>query len=207
MKKLIFEKPGKNVFMHISKVLLLFLIGVITFSSCSTKSNSEGSKFNGVQVGVITYSYRSMPDQSLEGILNYVVQSGISSVELMDGPVEQYAGIPKGAESDVIREWRKNVSMDKFTEIKKMFNQQGVKIDVLKLGNHTWSDEEIDYAFNVCKTLGAIGITMEISEDAAKRMAPFAEKHNLYVIFHNHLQPGPEIRISASKSIWIMDQI
>lgn len=31
---------------------------------------------------------------------------------------------------------------------------------------------------------------MEISENAAKRMAPFAEKHNLYVIFHNHGQPG-----------------
>jgi sugar phosphate isomerase/epimerase len=58
------------------------------------------------------------------------------------------------------------------------------------LGSHTWSDGEIDYAFNVCKVLGAKGITMEVSEDAAKRMVPFAEKHNLYVIFHNHLQPG-----------------
>ena len=27
-------------------------------------------------------------------------------------------------------------------------------------------------------------------EEAAKRMEPFAEKHNLYVIFHNHGQPG-----------------
>jgi sugar phosphate isomerase/epimerase len=60
----------------------------------------------------------------------------------------------------------------------------------LKLGDKGWSDEEIDYAFNVCKTLGAKGITMEISEEAAKRMEPFAEKHNLYVIFHNHGQPG-----------------
>ena len=190
MKKLILEKPSKNVSMRFSKVLLLFLISVITFSSCSDKSDSKGSKFNGVQIGVINYSYRSMPDQSLESILGYIVQSGISSAELMIGPAEIYAGIPQGAEPDVIREWRKNVSMDKFMEIKKMFNQQGVNIDILHLGTHTWSDEEIDYAFNVCKTFGAIGITMEISEDAAKKMAPFAEKHNLYVIFHNHLQPG-----------------
>jgi sugar phosphate isomerase/epimerase len=57
------------------------------------------------------------------------------------------------------------------------------------LGEKNWSDEELDYAFNVCKTLGAKGITMEISEEAGKRMAPFTEKHNLYVIFHNHGQP------------------
>lgn len=31
---------------------------------------------------------------------------------------------------------------------------------------------------------------MEISEDAAIRMDPFAEKHKLYVIFHNHGQPA-----------------
>jgi len=80
--------------------------------------------------------------------------------------------------------------MDKFKEIKKMFDDKGVKIHILKLGDARWSDEEIDYAFNVCKTLGAKGISMEISEDAAKRMAPFADKHQLYAIFHNHDQPG-----------------
>jgi len=71
-----------------------------------------------------------------------------------------------------------------------MFKAKGVKINILKLGDPKWSDQEIDYAFNVCKTLGAKGISMEISEDAGKRMAPFAEKHNLYVIFHNHGQPA-----------------
>ena len=40
----------------------------------------------GVQVGVITYSYRSMPDQSAEATLKYVVDSGISAIELMGGP-------------------------------------------------------------------------------------------------------------------------
>ncbi|HOI48726.1 MAG TPA: sugar phosphate isomerase/epimerase, partial [Prolixibacteraceae bacterium] len=105
-------------------------------------------------------------------------------------PVEQFAGIPQVKDPQALRQWRTTVSMDKFREIKKMFNAKGVKIDILKLGSPNWSDEEIDYAFNVCKTLGARGITMEISEEAAKRMAPFAEKHNRYVIFHNHGQPG-----------------
>jgi sugar phosphate isomerase/epimerase len=52
------------------------------------------SVFDGVQIGTITYSYRSMPDQSAEAILKYVVDSGISGIELMGGPVESFAGAP-----------------------------------------------------------------------------------------------------------------
>src|SRR5215467_5329682 len=54
------------------------------------------SLINGVQVGTITYSYRSMPDQSADATLKYVVDSGISAIELMGGPVESYAGAPTG---------------------------------------------------------------------------------------------------------------
>ncbi len=131
-----------------------------------------------------------MPDQSLQAILDYTVRSGLSSVELMGSPVEAFAGVPQTKNAAKVAEWRTSVSMDKFKEIKKMFREKGVNFDFLKLGDPKWSDAEIDYAFNVCKTLGARGITMEISEEAAKRMAPFAEKHKLYVIFHNHGQPG-----------------
>ena len=52
------------------------------------------SVVNGVQIGTITYSFRSMPDQSAEATLKYVVDSGISAIELMGGPVESFAGAP-----------------------------------------------------------------------------------------------------------------
>jgi sugar phosphate isomerase/epimerase len=52
------------------------------------------SLIEGVQIGTITYSYRSMPDQSAEATLRYIVESGISAVELMGGPIESFAGIP-----------------------------------------------------------------------------------------------------------------
>ena len=51
------------------------------------------SLINGVQIGVITYSYRSLPDQSGEATLKYVVDSGISAIELMGGPAESFAGM------------------------------------------------------------------------------------------------------------------
>jgi sugar phosphate isomerase/epimerase len=55
------------------------------------------SKFAGVQIGVITYSYRSMKDQSAEATLKYVLADGISGIELMDGPVEDFLGRPPAA--------------------------------------------------------------------------------------------------------------
>lgn len=59
-----------------------------------------------------------------------------------------------------------------------MFDEKGVEIHILKLGDHRWSDEEIDYAFDVAKILGAKGISMEISEEAAKRMEPLQRSIN-----------------------------
>src|SRR4030095_10225073 len=55
------------------------------------------SKIEGVQIGTITYSYRSMPDQSAEATLKYIVESGINAVELRGGPIESYAGAPARA--------------------------------------------------------------------------------------------------------------
>ena len=52
------------------------------------------SLIDGVQIGTITYSYRSMPDQSAEATLKYIVDSGVSAIELMGGPVESFAGAP-----------------------------------------------------------------------------------------------------------------
>ena len=176
-----------NTYKLIGLFLALFLF------SHSLEAQKPNSKFGGVQIGTITYSYRDMPGKSLEDILDYTVRSGISSVELMGGAVEEYAGIPRGRGREgaaAVREWRKTVSMDKFKEVKKMFNSKGVKIHILKLGEANWSDEEIDYAFKVCKVLGAKGISLEVSESSAKKLAPFADKHKLYVIMHNHGQPG-----------------
>src|SRR3954447_8327171 len=63
-------------------------------ASAQAKPNSV---VNGVQIGTITYSYRSMPDQSAEATLKYIVDSGINAIELMGGPAESFAGAPTSA--------------------------------------------------------------------------------------------------------------
>jgi len=51
------------------------------------------SKFNGVQVGTITYSFRSMPT-SAEEVLKYCVISGISAIEMMGEVAQSYLAGP-----------------------------------------------------------------------------------------------------------------
>src|SRR3954452_16981484 len=58
------------------------------------------SLINGVQIGAITYSYRSMPDQTAEATLKYILDSGLSAVELMDTPAETTAGAPASGRGD-----------------------------------------------------------------------------------------------------------
>lgn len=171
-------------------------------------------RIEGVAIGAISYSYRALPS-SAEDILGYLVKSGMDTVELMGGPAEEFAGAPKSpswqrvgtnmSEADraafrAAREaynleaskWRLTASMDRFTALRKMYNDAGVQIDILKLGDANWSDEEIDYAFKAARAVGARGISFEISDEAAKRMGAFAAKHKMYVGMHNHTQVADE---------------
>jgi sugar phosphate isomerase/epimerase len=67
------------------------LFGNSTLTSALAQMAKPNSMFNGVQIGTITYSYRSMADQSAEATLKYITESGISAVELMGGPVNDWA--------------------------------------------------------------------------------------------------------------------
>jgi sugar phosphate isomerase/epimerase len=62
-----------------------------TISASALLQGRPNSLIDGVQLGVITYSYRAMRDQSAEATLRYIVESGISAIELMGGPVNAYA--------------------------------------------------------------------------------------------------------------------
>ena len=180
-------------------------------SAVGQSAGKPDSNFNGVQIGAITYSFRGLPGTA-EDILQYVVQCGISSIELMGEPVEQFAGVPAGARggrrgqmTDEQRQameksreeqlqWRLSASMDKFRALRKMYNDAGVNIHIVKfgsIGDGNMTDGEIDYYFNIAKALGARGITRELSEAAAERLGPIADKHKIMIGFHNHTQMTP----------------
>ncbi|MBN2291814.1 MAG: sugar phosphate isomerase/epimerase [Pirellulales bacterium] len=149
------------------------------------------SKFNGVQIGVLTYNYRSM-SISPRVLLGYVTQCGVNSVEMMGESVEQFAGAPGGKS---LLDWRLSAPMDKFKELRKMYDDAGVKIHIVKfidIGDPGMSDAQIEYYFKVAKAIGADGITRELSAAAAKRLGPIADKHKIMIGFHNHTQIRPD---------------
>ena len=149
------------------------------------------SKFGGVQIGVITYSYRSLPG-SAEETLKYVTECGISSIELMGNTAEQFAKTFASEKADLVAA----DPMAGFKALRKLYNDAGVGIHIVKfgsIGNAGMPDEQIDYYFQVAKALGAKGITREISEEAAARLGAFADKHQVLLGFHNHMQLTPTL--------------
>jgi sugar phosphate isomerase/epimerase len=175
------------------------------------KMSKPNSEFEGLQVGAITYSWRSMPSGA-EEILQYCLQTGISTIELMGDVAEKYAGLPQGPKipdngvmsdaetaafekaskeaAEAQAKWRISTSMKKYEELRKMYNDAGVSIHIVKFSPEKWSDKEIEYAFRAAKALGTKGVTNEIGDNAAMRLGPFAQKMGMYAIFHQHLQPG-----------------
>lgn len=206
----------------------------------AVKGTNPDSKFGGVQIGAITYSWRDQPN-GLENIIKYCKEAGISSVELMSGDLEQYLGAPKnpmagmfgpppprpaapaaapgapapaapaGAPAPApqqfrrpelteeqkaavakyntdLKAWRLALPLSKFAEARKLMNDAGISVHIVKFSPARWSDEEIDYAFKAAKAMGAKGVSEEIGMDAAKKLAPFAEKNGMYAIFHQHMQ-------------------
>lgn len=160
--------------------------------------------FGGVRVGVITYSFRSMPS-TIDDLLGYLVELKLPTVELMGEPVEAYAGAPEGppyqrgplsdaqkaerkAHAEELRKWRASAPMDKFKEIRKKFDDEGIAIDIVKLPLNRMSEEELAYSFNVASTLGASGITLERSDEAVKKLAPYADKYKTRIGYHNHTE-------------------
>ena len=174
--------------------------------------SSPTSLINGVQVGAITYSFRSLPGSATQ-LLQYCVEANITAIELMGDAIEQYAGAPtspvqwvpgikiewtdelkakmKTYQADLVK-WRETVNMDKFKEIKKMYNKAGVSIYAFKPNalNPTNTDGEIEYALKAAKALGAKSVTVEIPNNPkhSKRLGDLGEKHGVYIGYHAHLQ-------------------
>lgn len=182
----------------------------------ATKPNS---KVAGVQLGTITYSFRSMP-HDIQQLLQFCVDAGVSAIEMMGDPMETYAGKPEppfrmsfgpgrpqltdeqraqlAEYAKTVAAWRASVSMDKFKSVRKMFKKSGVSIYAYKpnaFGPNN-SDAEVDYGMRAAKALGASSITLELPTDPAQsqRLGNLGAKNGVYVGYHNHLQ--------ATETLW-----
>ena len=121
------------------------------------------SNFGGLQMGAITYSFRSMPAGAGNTLL-YTLASGLGSIEMMGDVAESYAGkpdapsfgpmtrIPPGQEltpeqqrerdamtearrkyNEEVSAWRLAVPMSKYEELAKIYKMAGIDIHIIKL--------------------------------------------------------------------------
>src|SRR3954453_14601501 len=181
----------------------VFLDGVAGLAACAfmprgvrgAEAARPNSVFNGVRIGCITYSYRGAIS-SAEDTLKALIEDGLSEVELMDGPIRSYAGMGGGGrggpQQPAPTEEQRRAQLARCVELRKMYNDAGVNIHIQKIP-FGQSDEAIDFNFQVAKALGCTGITLERSEPMARRLAPFADKHKVWVAFHNHTNNYPAL--------------
>ena len=188
--------------------LARFAVAAGAATPLSAKPNSN---VGGVQIGIITYSFRALPE-SAEDVLRYCTECGVSGIELMSSVAEGYAGappapprVPRGTtpseeqraavqkSAEEWKRWRLGLSMDKYKAFRKMYEDAGVRIYAFKLPpTMTMSDSEYEYIWNAAEALGANHITMELptKDEHLDRVARYAEKRKLAIAFHTHGQGG-----------------
>ena len=148
-------------------------------------------------------------------VLDGCVKLGISAVELRSQPVELFMGVPaallapqRGAArndqggaattaSEDLSKWRASAPLSKAKDFRKKYEDAGVLIQILKFDNILrFSDQVLDYAFELAKTLGAGVISCELPVDqveGARRLGAFAERHKIWMGFHGHTAMTPAI--------------
>jgi len=206
--------PNRRTFL---KQTVALGTGLLLTGPLAIAGKKPDSRFSGVQIGAITYSFRSMPGSAAQ-VLDYCIRCGINAIELMGDPAEAFAGSPAGLMPPMLppppgsgppkftpemrkafeeralkaRPWRETVGMDKFIELRKMFNKAGVTIYAYKPDalNERSTDGEINYAMRAAKALGASSVTVELPKNPAhsKRLGDIAAGHQVYIGYHAHTQ-------------------
>lgn len=198
---------------EIGKMALASLptVGLLRDSAVLHGAGKPNSTWAGVQVGMnVPYNFGSTPVLTADEILQKCIDLNISAVELRSQPVEAFLGVPPNlvaargrgtpapdpelqkANAEELRKWRTAVPMTKVRDFRKKWNDAGVLIDIVKYdGIYTFTDDVLDYAFELAKNLGAHAISCEIDVPQTKRVGQFADKHQMMVGYHGHTATGP----------------
>jgi len=165
------------------------------------------STFNGVRLGVQTYSFRDLPRpagaaDSVDLVIKAMLDAGVGECELFAPQLEpQFAqgargargarGAPPSPEAikarEDLRRWRLESSLDHFRNVRKKFDAAGLTIFAYCYNmNASFTDAEIDRGFEMTRALGVSVMTTSTQMDVAKRIAPLADKHKIVVGLHGH---------------------
>ena len=135
---------------------------LVTFGALNLNFSPLLKDRNGVDISVVTYSFNpGIEDMNI--IIQNCLDSGSNNIELMGNHVETTLGMPRSKRSHP--DWRTNVSMKDFKNVKKQFKNQGINIFAYKpyCMSPNNSDGEVEYAMKATKALGADYLTAELT--------------------------------------------
>ncbi len=185
------------------------------------------STVNGVHLGASTYSFRDFPRTKGQDIVDPVIKAlqfcKVGEIELYSPTVEPAGAIlppeppapygmprpprvPRTEEQaaleksnrEALRQWRESAPASHFEAIAKKFDDAGVKVFAYTVNfNDTFTDGEIDAAFVQAKALRAECLATSTTLSMAKRVAPFADKHQVTVALHGNSNLDPNRFASA----------
>ena len=180
------------------------------------------SRIKGVQIGAITYSFRTIPNA--EDIVKAYVTMGLGEMELMSNHAEALAGAPSGsgrggagrgrgtptpeqvaareAAAKLLHDWRMAATEATFKPVRRKIEDAGIGLQLLcyNMNVRNTKDDEIEYAFMMAKWLGVKAISTSTQVSMAKRLAPFADKHKMLVGFHGHANTTDPDEVATPES-------
>lgn len=190
---------------------------VAALSSASLYAAARiNSKFDGVQIGAITYSFNRLASPDPEAIVRAYPEIGLGEAELMSNHCEALAGAPqvpmffrpggggqrpgggrpqltpeqqaeRKAAMEKLAEWRKGTGPSTWKGVLKKFNDAGVDVQLLCYNmQDSMKDQDIAYGFEMAKALGVKAMTTSTTLTMAKRIAPVADKYKMMVGYHGH---------------------
>src|SRR5580692_10839079 len=141
-------------------------------------SAARAAKFNGVTLGVMTYSYRALPQtpgvDRVDGAIEALKANGSRDIELYEAELQ-----PPG-KAEGLDKWRQSTHLDHFTTARKKLEAAGITTHAYTVNyRDTLTDDDLDHTFEQAKALGTNVIAASTQVTMAKRLAPFAEKHKI----------------------------
>jgi sugar phosphate isomerase/epimerase len=144
-------------------------------------------------IGVQSYSFRDRP---LADAIAAMQKLGLRSCELWQDHVEPLK-IPR----EDLRRWRETVSLDHFHRIREQLSRASITLSAYNISiKDSFSDAEIERAFDMTAALGAPLITSSSNIATTKRIAPAAERRKMLVGMHNHSRIDPN-EFATAKSL------
>ncbi len=156
-----------------------------TALSLAGASILSGAKTSGVTLGVMTYSYRALPQvpgtERVDNEIEALKQNGARDIEFFESELQP----PQRAED--LDKWRKATQLDRMAVMKKKLDAAGIVTHAYTVNYRSiLTDDDIEATFAQAAALGTGVIATSTQVDMAKRLAPFAGRHKILVAFHGH---------------------